>query len=273
MYGKSFSYWEISAKYQEALNSIPRFEEVKAGDVPFAKIVLHPYLGFTLPGPQARFASGFELRAERDPLEASHDQHVAIVAIAGGSVAYWNLYACRETLKRYIEKLPQFKGRDIMFTMLGAPAYNQPQQLISVMYYLARGGRIDMLINLDGFNEARNAFDNQKNGISPDFPYYTYWASIFSGELKTNSNVSVLMADIMMWKHLRYNLASVAYPTRFSVTLSTLWSFAGCVFQEALWRAGGEPGVRQWIVVARLFPRIGKAAQCASGRTGGLYRF
>jgi hypothetical protein len=58
--------------------------------------------------------------------------------------------------------------------------YKQPQQLLAVNYLISLGARIDLLINIDGFNEITLPFnDNYPNGVFVFYP--TMWKDLTAG--------------------------------------------------------------------------------------------
>ena len=51
-----------------------------------------------------------------------------------------------------LERLPAFEGKRVEIVCTALGGYKQPQQLFSLMYFLALGGHFDVWVNLDGFN-------------------------------------------------------------------------------------------------------------------------
>ena len=138
---------------------------------------LHPYLGFMprsagggLP-PEVHMIWQPRLYKPGSPL-FSTDPDELIVGIAGGSVAgqFSRLGGALE-LAKLLEQSERFRGRSVRFVVAAYGGVKQPQQLMAVNYLLALGGRLDLLINLDGFNEiALHEMDNQPQGVSPVYP-------------------------------------------------------------------------------------------------------
>ena len=55
--------------------------------------------------------------------------------------------------------------------MLGGGGVKQPQQLMGLQWLLVQGMRIDVLINIDGFNEvALHEVENERAGVAPVYP-------------------------------------------------------------------------------------------------------
>lgn len=127
---------------------------------------LHPYIGFVLsPTPNDAFGFGNEI----SPIQ-TRDPKRYIVAITGGSGAYllhlWGAKALREELL----KIPELSNKEIVFIRLAAGGFKQPQQLMTLNYLISLGAEFDLVINLDGFNEA--ALPGPDNLRKKTFPIY-----------------------------------------------------------------------------------------------------
>lgn len=84
-----------------------------------------------------------------------------------GQLGTWHA----EQLADALSEQPALSGRELDFVWLGMPGYHQPQQLVQLAYLLAQGGELDVLVNLDGFNEvAVQAVLNAPQGAHPLFP-------------------------------------------------------------------------------------------------------
>lgn len=94
-----------------------------------------------------------------------------IVAITGGSVAFFFGSEGQEELRRRLALLPDFAGREVVFVRLALGGFKQPQQFATLAYLLALGGEFDYLINLDGFNEvALHPAEGRPIGANPSYP-------------------------------------------------------------------------------------------------------
>lgn len=128
--------------------------------------VTHPYIGFVLPSsPNDPFGFGNEISPvqKRDPKRY-------IVAITGGSVAYHLFLSELNTLKEELLKIPELSDKEIVFIRLAAGGFKQPQQLMTLNYLISLGGEFDLVINVDGFNEA--ALPEPENFAQNVFPVY-----------------------------------------------------------------------------------------------------
>ena len=124
--------------------------------------VIHPFLGFVIDperSPAARWPGrdrdaiqlGFPWNEEH--LFQPQDGGTVVVALFGGSVAVGLVQDPQQSLKRALSALPNLEGRRLILLCLASMGYKQPQQLATLNYFLALGGRVDVVLNLDGFNE------------------------------------------------------------------------------------------------------------------------
>ncbi len=243
LYGEAFSFAEVRKQLGEQTNSplVPRQAIAETGTV-LAHLhnhnnneyILNPYTGWVrseqaLPDPRLRERgeinyqiSPYGYWAEEDPIEASKDKGNVIVGITGASVAE-KLFLNRperEVIRSYVAKLPGYKDRKIIFAMLCTGTYKQPQQVMSIAYYLAQHGRLDVLINIDGKNEATGTYVNQINEEYPLYP--SLWDSFFPSSF--NAEKLALLGDITMWKNIRFYTADSFVHVDFSVTALTFWT-------------------------------------------------
>src|SRR5262249_344400 len=82
----------------------------------------------------------------------------------------------------------------------------QPQALIVINDIISRGGHIDVLIELDGFNEIAlpEAHGNVAQGISPFFPQN--WRAIAEGELSPDQLEA--LSESRLIEDVRYRWAA-----------------------------------------------------------------
>ncbi len=127
-----------------------------------ASETIHPYLGW-VHNPQISLPEVFEGREVsvnklgfKDESESIYrrSSDIFIVGIAGGSVAHQFSWEAESLLKEKLSAHPAVKGRRIQFVRLALPGYKQPQQLMALSYLLSLGAEFDVLINIDGYNEA-----------------------------------------------------------------------------------------------------------------------
>ncbi|MCA9055480.1 MAG: hypothetical protein KDA75_16680, partial [Planctomycetaceae bacterium] len=139
---------------------------------------VHPYVGtvYDPTAPPEPAVVGDRLEVNRlgyghptDPVQKRGNDRF-IIAVTGGSVAYYFAYFGGPQLIERLRELPEVGDRDCRIVCLAFPGHKQPQQLMSLAYIRTLGGEFDLLVNLDGFNEVALADWNQRRKVSPAFP-------------------------------------------------------------------------------------------------------
>jgi len=112
---------------------------------------LHPFVGFA-PIPRAgETATGVSGAVAAHP--PTRRPGVVTVAFLGGSFAVGFVEHAGPRLLARLSELPAYRGKTLVPLNLTAGGYKEPQQLMSVVYLLTLGAEIDLLVNLDGFND------------------------------------------------------------------------------------------------------------------------
>ena len=139
---------------------------------------LHPFFGYVLK--QGAFTNerlklkvnkhGFFSLYEYPFIKTNKKQF--IIGIFGGSVA--NNFAVDEyvnqRLSKKLQSYPEFADREIRVLNFGNGGYKQPQQLLILNYFLALGQELDLVINIDGFNEVALSNLNNKAQLEIGMP-------------------------------------------------------------------------------------------------------
>lgn len=141
-------------------------ERVRAGRGGRQSVALHPYLGSVRAGAAKEGGHGFE--STRLLLATPTEDFV--VLLTGGSVAVNFALDMRKSFAPKLAALPQLGGRRVHFISAALGGWHQPQQLMTLAWYRALGARIDLVINLDGFNEAAYPIGQAISGLSPLYP-------------------------------------------------------------------------------------------------------
>ncbi len=159
-----------------AVETAPR--AIRAGLSGQTAFVLHPYFGFVHDptGSQVINSHGFvgpDLISSKDPLSYN-------VVITGGSVA-GNVYNFSwRRLREGLRAIPALAGKTVNLYNLAVAGYKQPQQLMTLAWFLSQGAKIDLLINIDGFNEMVMSLQkNAAEGVCLDYPIL--WKDLTSG--------------------------------------------------------------------------------------------
>jgi hypothetical protein len=147
---------------------------------------VHPYFGVTHP-PGTPFDIPESLRA--DPAAASrlrtnnfgfvspHDypfsrarENQFLLGLFGGSVGVWFCQIGAPRLVAELQRHPFFKTREIVPLCFSHEGYKQPQQALVLAYFLSRGQALDLVINLDGFNDVALGALNHERGFDASMP-------------------------------------------------------------------------------------------------------
>ncbi|MEG4944819.1 hypothetical protein [Microcoleus sp. F4-D5] len=136
----------------------------------------HPFLGFIQqPGPD--FRPGFKVNnygfiSPYDyPLKKTKKNQF-FIGVFGGSVAsnYGVFEVQNKILPQYLKQLPGLKDKEFVILSFATGGYKQPQQLLILNYFLALGQELDLVVNIDGFNEVALSNLNNKNQIDLAMP-------------------------------------------------------------------------------------------------------
>jgi hypothetical protein len=136
----------------------------------------HPFFGFIQkPGPD--FRPGFKVNnygfiSPYDYPFKKTKPNQFIIGVFGGSVAsdYAIFQVQNKILPKYLKQLPGLKDQEFVILSFATGGYKQPQQLLILNYFLALGQELDMVINIDGFNEVALSNLNNKNKIHLAMP-------------------------------------------------------------------------------------------------------
>lgn len=148
-----------------------------------AQETIHPYHGWAF-NPQVSQGVLFDGRkipvnawglVDDGPGVLKKQDGKLIVGIAGGSVAWQMSVAGESTLK---ERLAQKLGRvsqDIQLVRMAMSGFKQPQQLMTLSWLLTQGAEFDVVVNVDGFNEAVGSDENRRARVCMAYP--TNWSA------------------------------------------------------------------------------------------------
>jgi hypothetical protein len=151
-------------------------------------MALHPYFGpthqpgipFDLPpalrparaadATPAAATNNFGFTSTRDyPAVRANDRQL-LVGIFGGSVAAWFCQVGVERLASQLTASAAFRGRDVVPLCFAHEGYKQPQQLLILSYFLSIGQELDVVVNIDGFNEVALSPLNDARGSDISMP-------------------------------------------------------------------------------------------------------
>jgi len=181
---------EVAAELRreaEALPEGPALPDLGA----FSDQMIHPFLGFVIDPDVNQIAQrplghlqvnnhGFYRTREdlgQAPTLLGAPPEVAAsgklrVGVFGGSVAFIFANAGQRALAAELARLGVVEDADrVEVVSYALGGYKQPQQLLTLAYMLSMGERLDVVVNLDGFNDiALGLLENASQGVHPFYP-------------------------------------------------------------------------------------------------------
>ncbi|MEG4008855.1 hypothetical protein QUA41_24260 [Microcoleus sp. Pol11C1] len=136
----------------------------------------HPFFGF-IQKPGLDFRPGFKnnnygfISPYDYPFKKTKPNQF-IIGVFGGSVAsnYGIFEVQNKILPQYLKQLPGWKDKEFVILSFATGGYKQPQQLLILNYFLALGQELDLVVNIDGFNEVALSNLNNKNQVDLAMP-------------------------------------------------------------------------------------------------------
>jgi hypothetical protein len=196
-----------------------------------SEIVLQPYLGYVLnpeinqrrsrieTGAPKITADGFN--ATSDPPARGGADEVE-VGLFGGSVALLLCFHGHDALLAELAKFPGFQHKRLALRCFALGGYKQPQQLMALAYLMALGRKLDVVINLDGFNEVALPFrENRPSGVFPFYP--RGWNVLVEGipDLERQRLVGAIVD--LEDRRVRLARAFSRFPWRYSAICNLVW--------------------------------------------------
>jgi len=196
-----------------------------------APMVIHPYLGavmepqsdggrLTVDGKYGITEYGF---IDNDlPIHKRSRDHV-IVGFLGGSVARQMSINASDRLAQELTTIPEFAGRTFTFVRLATNGYKQPQQLMTLTYFLMLGAEFDVVINLDGFNEATlPGIDNVPAGVFAAYP--RDWAKLIASDISSEFNRMGGYISYLRQGQRDDARHAASFPWNYSPTAQLIWT-------------------------------------------------
>jgi len=97
-----------------------------------------------------------------------------IVGIFGGSVGAWFCQVGVSRLEAALKQNAYFSKRELVPLCFSHEGYKQPQQLLTLAYFLSIGQQFDLVINIDGFNEVALSPLNDQRGWDISMPSFMH---------------------------------------------------------------------------------------------------
>jgi len=175
-----FFYRHSNSRKLVGLTSLPGAPN-RGSEQPATMQQLHPYFGFIdRVGTGHRFSyskvnhisNNFGFASDYSYPFKRQNPDQFIVGVFGGSVAqnYSFFEMERNILAAELRKLPALANKEIVILPFGVGGYKQPQQLIVLSYFLSIGQDLDLVVNIDGFNEVALSSLNERDGFDSSMP-------------------------------------------------------------------------------------------------------
>jgi len=209
--------------------------------------VVHPYLGFVynpeadtpaLRGFHHAPISRFGFFGPVAPSRGRRPDRL-VVGLFGGSFASWTYLDARHVLEERLERDTRLAGRDVVVLGAALGGYKQPQQMLALAYLGALGVQLDVVVNLDGFNEVvLPTLENLPKGVALSYPrnWYLRAAEVQPGP------VLRLVARIDAFETRRASAARAALAPvlRSSSTAHVLWRVVDRALTRRIGRAESD---------------------------------
>lgn len=161
----------------------------------------HPFFGF-IQKPSADFRPGFKVNnygfiSPYDYPFKKFKKNQFVIGIFGGSVASdFSIFQIQnKILPQYLKQVPGLQDKEFVILSFATGGYKQPQQLLILNYFLALGQELDLVVNIDGFNEVALSNLNNKNQINlamPSIQHISPLTSLANNSLSTKAMQATL---------------------------------------------------------------------------------
>lgn len=174
--GRWFSYDAVAAERREIVASAGA--AAGGAEAQVLSLTLHPFVGFVhnpvVNGPAWQRQTGHLINALgfNDSIPSLQEKKPGrvVVGIFGGSVAASFANEGADELVAKLRETPRYRGQEIVVLRLAIGGHKQPQQLMALTWLLTLGGHLDVVVNLDGFNELGMGAENFTIGVYPFYP-------------------------------------------------------------------------------------------------------
>lgn len=206
---------------------------------------LHPYIGYVAnPFPDRRRgnpqlsaeAADYGVPMNTADLFRQVDEAEVVIGVFGGSFAA-NLAAGGNRLAGHLEKSSKaLSGRKVTVLSFAVAGHKQPQQLMALNWFLALGVHLDMVINLDGFNEI--ALPSTTNIPKNYHPFYPRGWLLMVDDL--DQELRRRLGEISYLRKRRAERAAWFSKLGFSMTAGLVWRVLDAPLSSRISRAEVE---------------------------------
>jgi len=227
VYGKNYSLGDLQALREEVIESPSQPIDPKhVLALPAnAQESLHPYTGYVLDPDKDNVleVNKYGFVGPVPPLYGQKPDDEVSVIIVGGSVTLGLVNDAGEQLVAAISAAEALTGKTVRLYSLALAGMKQPQQLMALMFMLNLGASPDIVINLDGFNDAVLPVD--ENTIHDVYPFYPRGWSLRLGSGLTDPTLLRKAGRLAYRERFRYWLARgfATTPLNWSITAGLIW--------------------------------------------------
>lgn len=184
---------------------------------------LHPYFGFITPPSYAEL-----------PIKKTSKEQF-IIGIFGGSVAqqFCDYEFEHRVVTKRLQSLPEFQNKEIVLVKFANQAHKQPQQVLILNYFLSVGQELDMVINIDGFNEVALSYLNYKAGTDVSMPNdYIFSPLVALANKDLASEQLELSLEVLQLKNRLQNTTNRLSECRLATCYMLRWAQAKYFFNQ-----------------------------------------
>lgn len=229
-YGKPIPKEEIQKTLLPSNESVQTAEVEDPPPTLMKDHVLHPYLGYVRNHKKSKHifneqvvkipvnSHGFFGSSPLDKKEKDEIQ----IALMGGSVATELFLHSKYKLIETLRENEYFKNKKLKVISIALGGMKQPQQSLALNYFLVLGASFDIVINLDGFNEA--ALPYLENIPVKVYPFYPRFWHFYAAKA-IDTDIAAMIGKGALIKEERESLrkAFSLQPLKHSSFFLTIW--------------------------------------------------
>jgi len=196
--------------------------------------VIHPYIGYAIDGKSREegcTSSAVEecytrIKVPTDFEFPQRGDNRLIVGIMGGSVAAGTIGGVKQgSYEDLFKQVEEYRDREIIILNMTAGGFKQPQQLMALNYYLTLGAEFDILVNIDGFNEAAiPAYEYRRSNLHPSYPR--------SWDFRVAESISPKLIDLLAEK----KSVDAKHSARATLMSNPWFRFRNSPLSKLLWK-------------------------------------
>ena len=263
------------------------------------KFRLHPYFGFVnRPGLAELQTNNYGFVSQHDyPYERRDGEY--LVGVFGGSVAagFARFEAEHRALAPLLAQALGIEPAEVSVLNFAQGGFKQPQQLLVYTYFRSLGQELDLVINIDGFNEIALAGRNVRSQVALEMPSFDHLRALreVTGQVAALDDVEKMLEIRSSWKKFARTFNRAWSGESWELTTASGFLADFLIYKYHLWRyrthlearveATGVAPEDSWLVLERpreqgpqvygravaLWARSSELLDGAQKNTGGAY--